>query len=777
MGNRFKAWQGIRKNRQTGGKRRFYRKSLIVLLLVSGIPGLITGALVYWMAGGRLESELLSMHNEQIQHRAHNVDEQLSNLELMLSHWAFDTKFNYTLRDTDFVSDFIRSRDITNTLLVMQGSNTMVKKVELYVDGKQPVLFDPEFSEASSMSDTYQGLLQSDRQTYWTQWAFDAAHPDDKELTLVHHVPGGQLKPVGMLLLRLDHEKVGELLRTMMPYNDGETFLLKDTGELYGSIGSEPESDFVNALTEVVHKRGTGEGSFFFDWGGKTYTVTYGHFSRIQDEWSYVSASPISTITAPVMFISKLILIVSGSALLIAAVLAWLASRSIYSPIDRLVRLLTAGKPMSEEKEDEFAMIERQWQLLSSESRELHTRWAEQLPQVKESFLHQLLQGYLYAYSEQELQKRMERYKWEVQGRTYLVLYVQLTGIANMDGKFRYGDEGLVTFAAVNVIEELASRHYEQSSVVNFHDLSAALLIVVANEESYEDNIRAYCAELTDAVNRMLQMQVTIAISRPTHRIADIPLAFENAKQAAGYRSVESGNGIVDIEALDDSGKDGPEFTYPFTLEREFVQALRTGQEDEANRLLDAFIRALAVKGAKEFDVQQGMLHLLGSVQHAIMVSGIYPGRLFKGANLYEQLSQMREPERLADLFRDKVIVPFLKELGERSHSQTKRMIEGAMLYLQQHYMRDVSLDSCADHIGTNPFYLSKMFKQVTGKNFIDYLTELRLERAKELLRESELKINCVAEQVGYQHSYFNRIFKKTEGITPSRYREMSRSS
>jgi YesN/AraC family two-component response regulator len=73
-----------------------------------------------------------------------------------------------------------------------------------------------------------------------------------------------------------------------------------------------------------------------------------------------------------------------------------------------------------------------------------------------------------------------------------------------------------------------------------------------------------------------------------------------------------------------------------------------------------------------------------------------------------------------------------------------------------------------------NPVTLSKTFKQVTGKNFIDYLTELRMGKAKELLADTELKINDVAVQVGYQHSYFNRIFKKQEGITPSQYREMA---
>ncbi|MOA08594.1 HTH-type transcriptional regulator YesS [compost metagenome] len=174
--------------------------------------------------------------------------------------------------------------------------------------------------------------------------------------------------------------------------------------------------------------------------------------------------------------------------------------------------------------------------------------------------------------------------------------------------------------------------------------------------------------------------------------------------------------------------------------------------------------------------MQQGMLHLLGSVQHAIMVSGIQPTRLFKCANMYEQLSQIQEPQLILTWFQDRVCAPFLKELGGRSDTQVKRLIEQAMLYLQDNYMKDISLDNCADHIGTNPFFLSKTFKQVTGKNFIDYLTGLRLDKAKELLRDSSMKINDVAVQVGYQHSYFNRIFKKLEGMTPSRYRELSQA-
>lgn len=763
-----------------GPKGRFYRKSLIMFLIVASIPGLITGGLVYGIAGGRLESELLHLHNKQIEQRARNIDAELTNLELMLSHWAFDSKFDISLENLNFIRDFEKAHDITKTLLVMQGSNTMNKLVGLYLgDADQPVLFDPEYEAITSkpVLDIYEGLLRSDKVTYWTEMAFDPQRPLAKDLTLVHHIPGGSLHPFGALLIRLDNEKVGDMLRTMTPYDGGETFFLQDNGTLQASTGGNTqESPFIAELKEEITSRGSGQGSFFFDWNGSTYTVTFGKFSRIADSWTYVSASPISSITAPVVFISKLIFAVSLSALLLAALLAWLASRSMYSPVNRLMTVLMAGKAFPQEQDDEFSLIERQWHNLNRESTELHSKLSEQLPYVKESFLHQLLHGHLYAYSEEDLLERMERYKWKVDNHRFIVLYMQLTGITSLEGKFKYGDEGLVTFAAVNMIEEFASQHFEQSKTINFHDLAAGMLLIVPKDGSYAQELQAFGEALTHAVNLILKMRLTIAISEPTDAISNIPLSFEGAKHAASQRNFENENQMIDIGRLHASGERAEEPQYPFTLEREFIQALRTGQETDAYGLLRDFLDALSCKGAKAVDVQQGMLHLLGSVQHAIMVSGIQPTRLFKCANMYEQLSQIREPQLILTWFQERVCEPFLKELGGRSDSQVKRLIEHAMIYLQQNYMKDISLDNCADHIGTNPFFLSKSFKQVTGKNFIDYLTGLRLDKAKELLRESALKINDVAEQVGYQHSYFNRIFKKLEGMTPSRYRELTQA-
>lgn len=394
---------------------------------------------------------------------------------------------------------------------------------------------------------------------------------------------------------------------------------------------------------------------------------------------------------------------------------------------------------------------------------------------MQRSFLHQLFQGYLYAFSEHELQSRMKQYKWNVDDCVFVVLYIQLIGISSLEGKFRSGDESLVSFAAVNIIGELAAEHFEHAETVNLHNLTAGILLIGPGCGPETARVQAFGEELAATINRMLKLQATVAYSAPMDSISAIPRSFEAAKQAASHRRYGGGNQVVSLEQLEREGEGAHMPQYSFALERGLIQALRTGEAEEADRLLEEFLTTLSAEGAKVIDVQQGMLHLLGAVQHAVLEAGIAPNQLFKGKNLYAGLSQIHEPGMILPWFRDHVVSPFLKELSERSDAGIRRTIDQAMLYIQEHYMDNISLDSCADYTGTSPFLLSKSFKRVTGQNFIDYLTELRIEKAKELLRDTDLKMNDVAQQVGYQQSYFNRIFKKQEDITPTRYRELSR--
>ena len=96
-----------------------------------------------------------------------------------------------------------------------------------------------------------------------------------------------------------------------------------------------------------------------------------------------------------------------------------------------------------------------------------------------------------------------------------------------------------------------------------------------------------------------------------------------------------------------------------------------------------------------------------------------------------------------------------------------------AQEYINENFRRDISLDDVSREVDISPYYFSKLFKQETGKNFIEYLTEIRLKNARELLQDSRLSIKEICAQSGYSDpNYFSRIFKKYEGVTPSEFRE-----
>lgn len=111
-----------------------------------------------------------------------------------------------------------------------------------------------------------------------------------------------------------------------------------------------------------------------------------------------------------------------------------------------------------------------------------------------------------------------------------------------------------------------------------------------------------------------------------------------------------------------------------------------------------------------------------------------------------------------------------LRELGKGSKS---KYVEEAITYIEQHYQDDISLSTVAEHMGLSEGHLSRIFKKETDYTFMTLLTNCRIHKAMDLLRDCRLKVYEVAEQVGYSDTaYFSGLFKKLVGVTPSEYQD-----
>ncbi|WP_462410552.1 helix-turn-helix domain-containing protein [Neobacillus sp. Marseille-QA0830] len=119
------------------------------------------------------------------------------------------------------------------------------------------------------------------------------------------------------------------------------------------------------------------------------------------------------------------------------------------------------------------------------------------------------------------------------------------------------------------------------------------------------------------------------------------------------------------------------------------------------------------------------------------------------------------------------IVEEIFEEIMSSATIQEKKAIQSVLNYIEKHFEQGVTLEEVAEFVHLSPFYLSKLFKKELNINFVNYLTERKMERAKELLEMTDMPVVNIALCLSYQEpNYFSKVFKKMYGMTPSEYRK-----
>lgn len=173
--------------------------------------------------------------------------------------------------------------------------------------------------------------------------------------------------------------------------------------------------------------------------------------------------------------------------------------------------------------------------------------------------------------------------------------------------------------------------------------------------------------------------------------------------------------------------------------------------------------------------------HLLSLAQKAcriyIMVLRKHQIHVENLDELYQRFSQKSEACGSApELFRhlSGILCESLDAILQDRRQAEKRPVRAVKQYIQEHYMESVSLEEVADFVGFNASYFSTLFKKESGKNFLEYLSEVRMNRAKELLKQTNFTVANICSQVGYSDlKHFTQSFKKATGLKPNEFRKL----
>ena len=215
------------------------------------------------------------------------------------------------------------------------------------------------------------------------------------------------------------------------------------------------------------------------------------------------------------------------------------------------------------------------------------------------------------------------------------------------------------------------------------------------------------------------------------------------------------------------------EENYPVETEHEIFEETKKGNVDAlctvVNRYFDWMMENY---GNCEYDIK---LKVLEFVLRAETISYNAGGRTYRFRSRQDYLpaiTGMTDMEMVRGWFIDKMSQA-AREVSDNMATQSGGVISQAKAYILANYQKEISLDDVSRAVDISPYYFSKIFKEETGQNFIEYLTAIRMEKAKELLTGSGLSMKEICAQVGYADpNYFSRTFKKNVGLTPTEYKE-----
>ena len=263
-----------------------------------------------------------------------------------------------------------------------------------------------------------------------------------------------------------------------------------------------------------------------------------------------------------------------------------------------------------------------------------------------------------------------------------------------------------------------------------------------------------------------LKCEAFAACGQPVGDVRELRLALDTAEEVSSYEWLLSHKGCVRYEEI--SGRKGIKVFCTMDEERELASWLRAENPDILKTgISDLLARLCTDPEATPGSVQAYLQALIAAGHRWLERAALSTGRSYEPPMEKLDMGQLAQrPEKVLLHHFEVLITQYAGLVSGMSP------VHRAVAYIHEHLGQGLSLQQVARHVHMNSNYFSELFKRETGKNYIEFVTEAKMQKAMTILRETPAKISEVANEVGYEDlKYFNRLFKKFTGVTPSEYR------
>jgi two-component system response regulator YesN len=380
---------------------------------------------------------------------------------------------------------------------------------------------------------------------------------------------------------------------------------------------------------------------------------------------------------------------------------------------------------------------------------------------LKENFLLKLVMG---AVSSLEAIEKSQILNLNIVAKWYQVVVVKI-GLCDGDGQFDYHE--------FRQVEQIVSSLTENSPDIFLlkKDLQELILIMMGESAEYLERESCFLAELAkNEIANQTRCIPIIGMGSSQPRIGSIHKSFSDAlasidNQIRGVGQFQSSYVVDKTELL--------------KLDKTAVESyLRSGTKDTFDRFFDDYIQHLGEAALGSYIIKNYIfIDIVLATARFVKELGGDIDQVLEMNQIETLLVNITTIEQVREQSK-KVLVGAVEFRDKQINSRYSAIIFRAKTYIDRHFANpDISLNQVANYVNRSPSHFSTIFSQEAGVTFRDYLTQVRIEKAKELLSTTMLRSSEISYKIGYKDPhYFSSVFKKNTGLSPIKFRLQTRA-
>jgi AraC-type DNA-binding domain-containing proteins len=742
--------------------------SFIIILLIPVITNLIT----FFKAKSIVEHEINRANNSIMKQIQNVLDEKVLEAQSISYQLTLNSNILSSAVDDDnnILGDPYDNLKIAEQLRNLKSANSFFSDIYIYYNKSRNIT---SYRSKVSSELYYQTYYKNDINPY-SKWlkqiesknlsSVENTYTSEGNGTIQIVQPitfGATQSSIATIVIVIDYSSLQKLIINADYLKDSAIAIFDKNEELI--ISSDAR------YNKLDLGKYTNDGFYNETIDGKKSVVMY--LEPKGSEFKYVSIVPYTVFWEKVIYFRNLNLVGGAVFLMLGILTAYLLSRKNYNPFKNVINTISEKSNIDFDKNhnNELDFIDNVFKLTMDEKESVKEKLRRGQDTLRESFLFKLLNGSIL--KEVSVEGAFEKHNIKLTSNDFAVILFTLEECSgNIQPWYGKEDMELVGLVIKNIVEELIGKEHQGFfTVVGKNKYACIVNLTSIKGSQVEQDLKEICSEAKHFLEDKFNIYCSVAISDEHSGLEGIHEAYEEALDTMDYRIIFGKNQITSYHSIKNRISN---YNYNNKIDLKLMHYLKSSSSaDYTEDIIDEIFEQNMLNEKASIEMVKCFIYDITSIITKVINEICTPSFIQEN----NAVNRLIACDTLLDLKKELVLV--VNEIKDFVRMEKEQNLLGTsvMRFIEENYSNhEINVNMLGDHFNISPSYLSKIFKDQVGTSILDYLYKIRIQKSKELLRESDMGVMDISTKVGFlSSSIFIRTFKKYEGITPGAFREL----